>query len=210
MSAGHHCCGDGAREKRYRRYSRRSRAAVLIVLLLALSTCSGSEDVLSSNGQDSRGSGTKVQLAISPLELEARSIIQKAASDRKEQAELRSRAKKAMEDVLFDPASAQYSSVRAGSNGAVCGKVNAKNRYGAYVGFKHFVVSPEGQVEISTYGDGLRSEPYSSFAAAYVERCATPTERKWYKESTSPSNMVVENLTAENLVVEDDYDPFAE
>jgi len=47
---------------------------------------------------------------------------------------------------LIDPASAQFreSGVRHGET--VCGQVNGKNRFGAYVGFRWFQVSSAGVV----------------------------------------------------------------
>lgn len=48
-------------------------------------------------------------------------------------------AKKLVARDLKDPASAQFRDVHA--NGpAVCGEINSKNSYGAYVGFRRFVV----------------------------------------------------------------------
>lgn len=39
---------------------------------------------------------------------------------------------------LKDPYSAQYSNLRINENGMVCGLLNAKNSYGAYIGNKGF------------------------------------------------------------------------
>jgi hypothetical protein len=50
-------------------------------------------------------------------------------------------AKRAVLAVLKDPSSAQFEDVKGGEvNGdpTVCGKVNAKNAMGGYVGFKRF------------------------------------------------------------------------
>lgn len=49
-------------------------------------------------------------------------------------------AKKLVADGLRDPASAQFRDVRMNGE-AVCGEVNGKNGFGAYAGFRHFVVS---------------------------------------------------------------------
>lgn len=48
------------------------------------------------------------------------------------------RAKIALERDLFDPYSAVYGTV-VRRNGIVCGYVNAKNKFGAYVGMREFV-----------------------------------------------------------------------
>ena len=40
---------------------------------------------------------------------------------------------------LYDVNSVNYADLRTGgAPGVICGKLNAKNRFGAYVGFKHF------------------------------------------------------------------------
>jgi len=53
---------------------------------------------------------------------------------------------KAVEDAvkegLKDPFSAQFRDFFTVSSGKVCGQVNAKNSYGAYVGWKLFVTTP--------------------------------------------------------------------
>lgn len=50
--------------------------------------------------------------------------------------------------LLRDPVSAQFRGVEVRKSGAVCGEVNAKNGFGGYVGFKEFVVTPDGQALI--------------------------------------------------------------
>lgn len=47
---------------------------------------------------------------------------------------------------MLDPDSAKFRSVRTADDGAVCGFVNAKNRYGAYAGFTQFAVDAGGRV----------------------------------------------------------------
>lgn len=41
-------------------------------------------------------------------------------------------------DLFRDPESVQFRDVRLGKEDALCGEVNAKNGYGAYVGFQPF------------------------------------------------------------------------
>lgn len=51
-------------------------------------------------------------------------------------------AKATVESMLTDPSSAQFQSVRTikGTHGIlVCGQVNARNKFGGYVGFSDFV-----------------------------------------------------------------------
>lgn len=50
------------------------------------------------------------------------------------------RGKAAVIATLKDPSSAQFRNVVL-KGGAVCGEVNAKNAFGGYVGFQHFVWS---------------------------------------------------------------------
>ncbi|AXA92510.1 hypothetical protein DPH57_15960 [Massilia sp. YMA4] len=50
-----------------------------------------------------------------------------------------SRAKDALQANLKDPGSVQYEGVKTYSEHVVCGKYNAKNELGGYVGFKQFI-----------------------------------------------------------------------
>ena len=53
-------------------------------------------------------------------------------------------AKARIVSMLKDPDSAKFKDVAVSvSSGAVCGRVNAKNSHGGYVGFRRFIVSPE-------------------------------------------------------------------
>jgi hypothetical protein len=62
------------------------------------------------------------------------------------------RGRAAIRNLLLDPASAQFRTLHSGPN-LVCGKVNAKNRMGGYVGFRDFGYLREGS-EIHTYLEG--------------------------------------------------------
>ncbi len=46
--------------------------------------------------------------------------------------------KKAFADRLKDPYSTKFKDVRIASDGTMCGEVNAKNSYGAYIGYTTF------------------------------------------------------------------------
>lgn len=64
--------------------------------------------------------------------------------------DLEAEVRKAMMDVLKDPLSAQYMDLRrAKTPGYLCGKVNSKNSYGGYTGFRSFVVTPKNGVQIA-------------------------------------------------------------
>lgn len=62
------------------------------------------------------------------------------------QAERAAEAKVA--ELLRDPSSAQFRNVEIRKSGAACGEVNGKNGFGGYVGFRQFVVAPDGDVMI--------------------------------------------------------------
>lgn len=49
--------------------------------------------------------------------------------------------------LMLDPSTAQYRGVKIGSSGITCGEVNGKNVFGAYAGFREFVVV-DGQAAI--------------------------------------------------------------
>lgn len=92
-----------------------------------------------------------------------------------------------MRTSLFDPMSAVYTDIRPGRQGAVCGKVNAKNKLGAYIGFKDFVVEKSGKAYFSANNDGLKSELYSNFAYSYLALCASKSEANQHEIDTSPT-----------------------
>ena len=140
-------------------------------------------------------------VAITALEEKAKSVFDKRREEAQQAAAMTSSVAKAMEVYLFDPASAQYRQLRTGRGGAVCGKYNAKNRYGAYVGFKDFVLSKDKEtLYFSSHNDGVRSEWYGSFAEAYVNACANEKERKFHAAMTAPVPSV--------QPLQDESDPF--
>jgi hypothetical protein len=121
----------------------------------------------------------RLKLSLTPLELTAKAALDKQMSAKAAVAALEKRVKPAMDVYLLDPFSAQYRQLRAGKGGAVCGQVNAKNRLGAYVGFKDFVLGRDGStLYVSKSSDGVRTEIYSSFADAYVNACASKQEQQ--------------------------------
>lgn len=123
-------------------------------------------------------------LQLSGLESQAINLISKMRDEKQANKTAQEMVKKAMMAVLYDPNSAQYSSIKKGQNGAICGKLNAKNRYGAYVGFKDFVVTGSGAAYLSSYDDGLRSDTGSYFARAYLNFCASAAERALVNQIT--------------------------
>lgn len=63
---------------------------------------------------------------------------------------------------MFDPDAAQFRNEETSSAGDVCGEVNSKNRFGAYVGFSKYIYS-------STSGLVGMSESDPDFAEYYRE-----------------------------------------
>jgi hypothetical protein len=76
-------------------------------------------------------------------------------------------AKAVVRNALTDPDSANFRDVYLTPKGViVCGQVNAKNRYGGYVGFRRFI-----SVGSSVYFD----DPDNSFVANnWVKECIEP------------------------------------
>jgi hypothetical protein len=124
---------------------------------------------------------------VSIMESKAKALFDTRQKSAQESQRLLASAKKVLASYLFDPFSAQYRRVRSGRGGAVCGQYNAKNRMGAYTGFKDFVI-PRGEslAYLSSAEGGFLAEPYSDFTRAYVASCATSDEVKLYKFATTP------------------------
>jgi len=85
--------------------------------------------------------------------------------------------------LLKDADSAKYEGVFLsrieGGNLMLCGKVNSKNSFGAFVGFKRFIASPNPSAPTLVEGQrsGLGAAVDSSFAPAYAAVCSNPVER---------------------------------
>lgn len=56
------------------------------------------------------------------------------------------KAKDLVAATMKDPSSVQFREVERGAAGYVCGEINAKNEYGAYGGFRGFMVSDSGRI----------------------------------------------------------------
>lgn len=74
-------------------------------------------------------------------------------------------AKSAAAEELRDPSSAQFRAERLSKLGAFCAEINAKNGFGAYVGFERIIVTNKGVV----YNEDGRSS-ISSLAAKRVDK----------------------------------------
>lgn len=80
---------------------------------------------------------------------------------------------------LTDPESAQFRNIRVFSDWtprqtAICGEVNAKNRMGGYVGFKHFTAYGGGGAEIES---DIIAELYDS---GKLKRCDYAQYTPWW------------------------------
>ncbi len=86
-------------------------------------------------------------------------------------------AKKLVAHDLKDPSSAQFRDVHK-TDQAVCGEVNGKNAYGAYVGFRHFIVE-SGSVSMEPELPGERLEPGVSMATIDAWNAHTAFSSNW-------------------------------
>jgi Tfp pilus assembly major pilin PilA len=82
-------------------------------------------------------------------------------------------AKREIERSLKDPSSVQYRNLRV-VNSAVCGEANAKNSFGAYVGFRRFVYSYD---ELNFEPDGQASQKLHEIFEHMVFLGCTPLEQ---------------------------------
>lgn len=76
-------------------------------------------------------------------------------------------AKKSVAKMMLDPDAAQFRSLRVLADGySVCGQVNGKNRFGAYVGYQWFIVR--------SYANGTQTvdidDEGRSLASIYCDR----------------------------------------
>lgn len=93
-------------------------------------------------------------------------------------------ARKLVAHDLKDPSSAQFREIHK-TDQAVCGEVNAKNSYGAYVGFKHFIVdgssvSMEPETPSERLSPGISPQalaqwgPWNAFDSEWTAKCNGP------------------------------------
>lgn len=84
-------------------------------------------------------------------------------------------SKEGLTKNYHDPASVQYRNVINYSPGystyAICGELNGKNSYGAYVGFKRFVAVTELVDSEPKYRDGSTDDDYLKFSKLELFYC---------------------------------------
>jgi len=80
-------------------------------------------------------------------------------------------AKRILADRMKDPSSVQFRNVKAFKSGAVCGEYNAKNSFGAYVGFTPFGVDADGLIMDAPELDGLPSSYAQAAMKQFLREC---------------------------------------
>lgn len=171
-----------------------------LILSLMVTGCNSTQEspIDQQNVQDDAGKASPPVLTA--LEREAKQRLDSKREESRKADQMKARVQKAMATYLFDPGSAQFMALRAGRKGAVCGKYNAKNRYGAYTGYKDFVLSKDGETIFgSENNDGVRTALYGSFAEAYLNVCATEKETKAHSRATE-ANFDVEPVSDDPFV----------
>ena len=81
-------------------------------------------------------------------------------------------AKKTIADSLKDPDSVKFRNVKKSDRtGAVCGEFNAKNSFGAYVGFSPFGVTADGTVMDAPDTEGLNAAYAAESIRHFLAQC---------------------------------------
>ncbi|MEA3017836.1 MAG: hypothetical protein QOI38_2558 [Sphingomonadales bacterium] len=91
-------------------------------------------------------------------------------------AELMPRVVAAMAALGIDPASSQFSNLRSGSAGAICGSVAVRGPDGTQAPPVPFLVPPEGAAMVSATAELGWDVPEDMFPPTYARWCATPRE----------------------------------
>lgn len=89
---------------------------------------------------------------------------------------LQEKALAGLRAILPDPKDARFSELRAGTAGAVCGRIDTEQPDGKRSGFRPFVVTPEGVGVISLTNQLMLNDPEDLFPDYYIQWCATPAE----------------------------------
>lgn len=174
------------------------------LLCVSIQGCSGEDvggNVAAADGAMAIAAAPPQPLSLFALEMKAKALYAERVASRERAASMSAAAKKALSAYLLDPFSVQLQGLRAGRAGAICGKYNAKNRLGAYTGFKDFVVGKDKQkVFISSNNDGVKTELYGSFSEAYLNACASKQEKLGHAYAVTPNYEPDDAATS--------YDPF--
>lgn len=121
------------------------------------------------------------------LEVTGQNLLTEQASEKTEMETALKSAQAIMKNVLFDPGAAEYQGVRLGRGGSICGKLNGKNRMGAYIGFKDFVITGTKEALFSPSNNGIAFASMTPFALAYAQGCASKQESEFFYSSNRPA-----------------------
>lgn len=120
----------------------------------------------------------------------------------REAQELEARAVAMLQEVLYDPTAILVRNLSRGpkrdGEGAICGEVNGKNRFGGFVGFREFVAYREnGEVVAHVKPEVDRGDPLSNFG----ERALFAKHyRRHCVESETSSEAVSDDSAAETIL----------
>ncbi len=115
------------------------------------------------------------------LEAAAKALVAKQEAEKlalaKAEAEKIDKVKKLVLDQLKDPESAQFKEVfihkQIGKSDSICGKVNAKNALGGYVGYRRFMMKETGESPMLEQGE--TNEVFNrAFEVAWQIACVEP------------------------------------
>lgn len=106
---------------------------------------------------------------------------------------LRDKAAAGLRAILPDPDDARYTDLRAGTAGAVCGRIDTEQPDGKRSGPRPFVVTPDGVAVISLTPTLMLNDPEDLFPDYYIRWCATPAELATL-EVTSELNMAAPDI----------------
>lgn len=114
-----------------------------------------------------------------PVEAPARSarpaaVPQVSAADAERL--LQEKAAAGLRAILPDPNDARYAELRAGTAGAVCGRVDTEQPDGKRSGLRPFVVTPDGVAVISLTPALMLNDPEDLFPDYYIRWCASTAE----------------------------------
>ena len=184
-------------------FSSRYLSGPTLGLVLLVSGCGENRDRLVNS--ESSKTAPKAELFLSPMQSEGIQYVAAYGKQVRSSEDTLKRVKKVMEAYLFDPGTAQYRSLRAGRDGAVCGIFNAKNRYAAYVGFKDFVLTSDKRVVVSDTSGGIAASSNPSYVEAYLDACGTKAEIASYRSEQKPVSNI-EPDTSDEPVPEQEPD----
>lgn len=135
----------------------------LLIPMLLLAACDSKSETEAPAGT-AQPAGAADPLAATP------------AAGSPDAAQLQARAVAALAGTIADPQNANYSGMRAGTAGSICGAVDAKQPDGKFTGPRPFVVTPEGVAVVSPTAEVMFNDASDLFPDFYIRWCASPAE----------------------------------